>query len=355
MTNLEAACTRRPSGVRNLLLLLAISLITLATAVPLRAQTEQKTVAVVAGRQITQKEVDDSIASQILPLQQQIYELRKKALDNLIIRELLEAEAKKRAVSVEELRRQLTAGEVTVSPAEVEKVYMENASLLAAMSPDEARERVRLDLESQARMRNYRDAIAKLRERASVEVRLDEVRLSVAEGDDAFSQGRRGASVTIVEFSDFQCPYCRTVQGTLKRIVQSYGDNVRLVFKHLPLTDIHPQAMSSAQAAFCAGEQGAFWQYHDGLFASDDLSAGTLNKIAARVNLNLPQFQSCLNSEKARSAVLNDVQEAKRMGIGGTPAFLINGKLVSGAISFEDFRGLIEREINSAPNASASR
>lgn len=355
MLNLKSTNTSYPVGACTFLLLLVLSALSLLTAEPARAQTDEKVSAVVNGRRITQKEVDDSIISQLLPLQQQIYELRKKALDNLVAKELLEAEAKRRGVSVEELRRSLTEGKVEVSPAEVEAVYAENASMFASMGSDEARERIRLDLESQARMRNYRAALSKLRESAKVEIHLEEVRLPVTAGGDAFSRGPKGAPVTIVEFSDFQCPYCRGVQPALKQVVKDYGDDVRLIFKNLPLADIHPQAMPSALAAVCAGEQGAFWQYHDALFASDDLSSGGLNKLATGVGLNLPQFKSCVDSEKARSAVLADVQEARRMGIQGTPAFIINGKLVSGAISLGDFRRLIERELKSLPSASAAR
>lgn len=345
----------RRHGARASLLWLALSVVGPWAAAPARAQTAEPAAAVVNGRRITQQEVDDSIMAQLLPLQQQIYELRKKALDNLIVRELLEAEAKKRGVSVEELRRQLTEGRVEVAPAEVEKVYAENAPALGAMSPDEARERVRLDLETQARMRIYREALSRLRERASVEILLAEVRLPVADGGESFAQGPRGAPVTIFEFSDFQCPFCREVQPTLKRILQSYGGQVRLVFKHLPLTDLHPQAMPAARAAFCAGEQKVFWPYHDALFASDNLSPARLDEIAAQAGLSMPQFRACLDSEEARAAVLRDVQEARRLGFNGTPSFLVNGKPVSGAISFDDFRRLIDQALKSSSTASPSR
>jgi protein-disulfide isomerase len=113
--------------------------------------------------------------------------------------------------------------------------------------------------------------------------------------------------------------------------------------------------MPAALAAFCAGEQEAFWPYHDALFASDDLSPEWLGQTAARLGLNLPRFESCLGSEKARAAVLADAQEARRLGINGTPTFVINGKPVSGAVGFNDFKGLIDRALESLPKASVSR
>jgi hypothetical protein len=199
-------------------------LLTLAAGVggggtPTYAQSAEGVVAVVNGRRITQEEVDSSIASQLLPLQEQIHALRKKALDNLILRAILEAEAEKRGVSVEGLRRQLTAGKVEVTPSQVEQLYLENAATFAAMSPDEAKERLRLDLESQARMRNYREALAELKEAAAVELLLAEPGvLTVGGVEKAPARGGERASVVIVEFSDFQCSYCKSAQDALKRV-----------------------------------------------------------------------------------------------------------------------------------------
>jgi protein-disulfide isomerase len=282
-------------------------------------------------------------------LQQQIHAIRKAALENVIIRKILEDEAKKRSVSVEELRKQLTAARVEIPTSQVEQVYLENASAFAAMSPDEARERIRLDLESQARMQNYRDAIAKLKESSAVRILLEEPRLpSAAVSNTAPSTGAREASIIITEFSDFQCPYCKQSQSVLKQILREYRNDVKLIFRHLPL-DIHPQAFAAAQGAFCAGEQNSFWQYHDALFASENLSSETYEQIAWRLGLNLSSFKACLASETSRGAVLKDVREARRLGINGTPAFVINGKLVRGALSFEEFKNIIERELRSAP------
>ena len=188
--------------LRAIISSLAFCLISSWAPAPARAQSGEQPVAVVNGRRITQKEVDDSILPQLLPLRRQLYELRRKALENLVYRAILEAEAQKRGVTVEELRRRLADVKAAVSPGEVEKLYEENASALAAMSPDEARERIRLDLEGQARMRHYRDALAKLWESAAVEIRLEEPTLPVTVGGAAFTRGPERAPVTVVEFSD---------------------------------------------------------------------------------------------------------------------------------------------------------
>lgn len=314
------------------------------------AQAAEEVIAVVNGRKIFQSEVDNTIVAQLIPLQQQIYALRQTALENLIRRRLLEEEARRRGTSVEALKSALTAVKVEVAENDVEQEYAENRAAFGAMSEDEAKERLRLGLETEARMRNYRDAVLRLKQDARIELSLAEPRLPLGDvsAEKAPALGGTEAAVVIIEFSDFQCPFCKQAQGTLKKLLQTYGDKVRLVFKHLPL-EIHPESFSSAQAAFCAGEQKSFWQYHDALFASDSLSPEKLKRIAADLGLDLPRFTACLESEQSRAAVLRDVREAGRLGIKGTPTFIVNGNLVQGAINFEDFSSIIARKLKNLP------
>lgn len=331
----------------------AVTAMILVTVGMLAAQTQDKIVAIVDGKQITQKDLDATIASQLLPLEQQIFALRKAALENLIVRAVLGNAAAKKGIPIDEFKKQLTAGKVEISAAEVEQVYSENATVFGAMSPDEAKERLRLDLESQARMKLYRDALAEMRKASRIEVRLEEPKLPSVVSDigTAPVTGSKNATVTIVEFSDFQCPFCRGSQSTLKQVLKDYGKDVRLVFKHLPL-EMHASAFASAQAAYCAGEQGSFWQYQDALFASENLSNETLNKTASRLGLDTTKFSSCMNSEASRTAILKDVDEAKRLGINSTPTFIINGKLFRGTPSLEDFQALIQSQLKTAQNTS---
>lgn len=309
-------------------------------------QKQDPILATLNGRSISQSEVDATLVSQLLPLEQQVYALRRAALDNLITRMVLEEEARKRSVTLEELRRQLTAGTVQVTTDQVEALYLENVSAFAAMSPDEARERLRLDLESQARMRNYRTALEALKRANRIESYLEEPRVPVLAGTNSPSVGPADAPVTIVEFSDFQCPYCREAQTTVKRVLANYKADVRLVFKHLPL-QMHAQAFVAAQAAFCAGEQNRFWPFHDSLFASTDLSAEALKKVATSVGLDSKSFETCLADQATRSVILSDLNEAQRLGINSTPTFIVNGRLIRGVATFETFKAAIDRELQS--------
>jgi protein-disulfide isomerase len=309
---------------------------------PLKAQSEN-VVATVNGKRITEKEIDESIIGQLLPLQQQISVLRKVALENFIIKVLLEEEAKKRDISLEALRKFLTAGKVEISTDEVEKEYLENAYAFAQMSPDEAKEIIRLGLESQARIRLYREELKKLKEQAQIEVKYQENNvLKVSVNTLGPAIGAKEASINIVEFSDFNCPYCKEAFKINKQILQEYGDKVRLVYKHLPL---NPKSFPVARASYCAGEQNRFWEYHDALFITDNLTEENLNKIAEKINLNPLEFKACINSENSRRAVLKDLKEAKRIGLDGTPSFIINGKVFRGAIDLEKFRQVIEDEL----------
>ena len=309
------------------------------------AQAPETVVATVNGAEITLRQVDEAVGPTVLPLQQQLYAVRKVALDNLITAKILETEARAQGVSADELRRRFTQGEITVSKAQVEEAFAQNASFFASMSPDEARERLRLDLENQARMKHYRAGLETLKRKFAVTVNL--VAPALGPGLDDGGSPVRGAtkpSVTIVEFSDFECPFCQQVQETLKQVVERYGDRVRLVFKHLP-SEGHRNSLPAARAAYCAGEQDRFWQFHDALFASRTLSANVFDEIAASLGLGREKFQSCLASERPRAAIVKDIEAARRYRIDSTPSFLINGRLVKGALSSTDFQNLIEREL----------
>src|ERR1700752_149011 len=309
------------------------------------AQEPETVVATVNGTEITLKQVDETVLSAIYPLQQQLYAIRKVALDNLITARLLEAEARAQGVSIEELRERLTRGEIKVTRAQVEEAYAQNASFFASMSPDEARERLRLDLENQARMRRYRAGVEELRRKWPVVVKLLAPPGPASELDDGSPvKGSGKAVVTIVEFSDFECPFCGHVQDSLRQIIERYGGEVRLVFKHLP-SEGHRNSLAAARAAYCAGKQDRFWEFHDALFASRNFSVEIFDEIDVRLGLRREKFAACMSGEASRAAVVRDIELARRYRIDSTPSFLINGKLVKGAITFAEFQTIIEREL----------
>ena len=317
------------------------------------AQSPETVLATVNKIEITQKQVDEAVAVQIYPLQQQLYAIRKAALENLITTKILESEAASRDISLEDLRRQLTLGEVNVTRAQVEEAYKQNASFFATMSPDEARERLRLDLENQARMKHYRAGLEALRRKWTVTMNFSPP-VFVSELDDGLSpiRGAPDPVVTIVEFSDFECPFCKQVQSVLAELIEKHGRDVRLVFKHLPLEG-HRNSLPAARAAYCAAEQDRFWPFHDALFTAGNLSPPILEQIASGLGLGLQKFQECVDSERSRAAVVKDIEAARRLRIDSTPSFVVNGKLVKGALSFADFQKIIEQELRATQKQSS--
>src|SRR5215213_7047898 len=318
------------------------------------AQSPETVLATVNNVEITQKQVDDSITAQIYPLQQQLYAIRKAALENLITTKILENEAASRHIPIDELRRELTLGEINVTRAQVEDAYKQNASFFATMSPDEARERLRLDLENQARMKHYRAGLDALRKKCTITMNFSPP-VFVSDLDDGVSpaKGATNPVVTIVEFSDFECPFCKQVQSVLKQVIENYGREVRLVFKHLPLEG-HRNSLPAAHAAYCAAEQDRFWEFHDALFSAGNLSPPVFDQIASALGLGLPKFRECVASERSRAAVVKDIEAARLLRIESTPSFIVNGKVINGALSFAEFQRIIEQELSQRPKQKQS-
>ena len=282
-------------------------------------------VAIVHGRAITIEEVDRPLAGKLHALEQQIFALRKSSLENLIARVVLEETARSRGITVEELKAGLSGPPPAAGAAEIEKVYTENAASFAGMSGDEARERIRLDLETAARMRTYRDAVQKLVDAAAVERRLAEPRMA------AEKRPAGGAPVVITVFSDFECAVCRSMHATLNAIRERHGQRVEIVVRHFPL-DRHPHAFEAARAAFCAGRQERFWPFHDALFAATEVSTATIHQAAAAAGVALPDWSACVAGEASALAVLADREAGRQLGVEGTPTLVVNGRVFRGAV-----------------------
>jgi protein-disulfide isomerase len=159
------------------------------------------------------------------------------------------------------------------------------------------------------------------------------------------SKGPAGAPITIVEFSEFQCPFCARVGPTLKQIEKEYGDKVKVVFMHQPLS-FHNFAQVAAEASMAAHEQGKFWEMHDKLFANQRaLSRPDLEKYAQELGLDLAKFKDALDKGRFKDAVKKDQEIAEKLGVRGTPAFFINGRKLVGAQPFDQFKRVIDAEL----------
>jgi protein-disulfide isomerase len=164
-------------------------------------------------------------------------------------------------------------------------------------------------------------------------------------------RGAQEAPVTIVEFSDFHCPFCRSVQPTLTELLKRYEGKVRLVYKHLPLDSLHPQARRASQASWCAGTQGKFWEFHDAVYASGTSDAGdpAMAAVASQIGLDAGAFATCLAGPQSAQVVDRDVQQGSALGLTGTPGFFINGRELTGAQPLEAFVKVIDEELAARP------
>jgi protein-disulfide isomerase len=195
-----------------------------------------------------------------------------------------------------------------------------------------------------------------LRADSKVVVLLSAPRVEVAY-DPARMRGNPKTPVMIVEFSDYQCPYCHNVEPTVAQVLAKYGDKVSLSYRDYPLTAIHSQAMISAVASRCALEQGKFWEYHDQLFTASKLEKDDLIGYARNLKLDDKQFGSCLTGEKYTADINKDLQEGKKAGVTGTPGFFINGVFLNGAQGQDAFARIIDDELSrksNPPTASVS-
>jgi protein-disulfide isomerase len=326
-----------------------------STSVAQSAETPKpkQPVATVDGQPIYDEDLAPSVEGQLQPLRNQEYEIKRKALDTLIEQKTLEAAAKKKGLTTEKLLDQEVNSKVPdPSDAQIEGYYLGMGRVNLPFA--EVKTKLR-DGYKQAKIRQTReDYLKSLRADSKVVVLLSAPRVEVAY-DPARVRGNPKAPVMIVEFSDYQCPYCHQVEPTVKEVLAKYGDKVSLSYRDFPLTAIHSQALIAAEASRCAEEQGKFWEYHDQLFAASKLEKDSLIEYARNLKLDDKQFESCLTSEKYKADIDKDLQEGKTAGITGTPGFFINGVALSGAQGQDAFVRVIDDEVARKSNhATAS-
>ena len=302
----------------------------------------------VDGQVITSEEVEKALGASLTRLQEQLYALKRQKLQALIDERLLAKEAARRGISVAALQDGEIVSKVgLVTEQEIERFYQANKGRLQG---DEAtaREQIRAYLQNQ-KLQAQREAYLKiLRAQAKVVVHLKPPPISRAavSTEGAPFKGGATAPVTIVEFQDFHCPFCKRVQATIGELLARYGDKVKVVHRDFPIDSLHPLARKGHEAARCANEQGKFWAYHDLLYANAPKAGPEhLKAFAQEVGLNLPAFEQCVSSRKYRAAVQKDVDDGHGLGVTGTPPFFVNGRLLSGAQPFENFARMIDEEL----------
>ena len=280
-----------------------------------------------------------------MKLSQAIYEARRAAVDDIVGNILLDQEARRLGVERAALAEQEINSKVkAVTEAEIAAWYQTNKQRVKGATLDQVRAPIQ-SLLTQERIQAARTTyLETLQARTPVRVMIEPPRAVVNAGKSP-AKGAASAPIEIIEFADFECPYCIEASPTVKRVLDTYGDRVRLVYRNYPLRN-HPRAKPAAEAAQCAHEQDQFWAYHDRLFGEPGkLSDADLKQTAVTLGLNAAQFNKCVDDRKYQSIVETDAKAGVEAGVNGTPAFFINGRLLTGAQPFEAFKRIIDDEI----------
>ncbi|MGC1371655.1 MAG: thioredoxin domain-containing protein [Candidatus Sulfotelmatobacter sp.] len=317
------------------------------------AQTDgdDSVVANVGGVTITMSDLEQEESAKLLAARYQYYQVETKALNDLIDKKLLERKAAAEHLTVAELLDREVASKVKDPAEDQMKVYYEG---IETDQPFEAvREKI---LEKIRQLRSDRAKTAylqTLRTESTVYVVLAPPSASLEAANPQMTQGPKNAQVTLVEFADYECPYCQKVAPDVKKLAADFGNKVSFAFKDFPLP-MHSRAEKAAEAARCASKQNKFWEFHDELFHSKELDVDQLKAQARALKLDAEQFDKCLDSGEEAAEVDRDRKEGNRLGINGTPSFFINGHFMSGALDYATLRQAIEQQLTLLPQTVAS-
>ncbi|MAI26708.1 MAG: thioredoxin domain-containing protein [Myxococcota bacterium] len=299
------------------------------------------------GQEIRVGEVDQRLREKLFEDQfgsagggSKLYDARRDIINEIVQERLVSQAASDAGLSQEEWVVQATAAMPGISDEEIASFFEENKGRLGPEPQlEQFQDRIRSFLET----RRSDSIYDSLYESAEVVVVLERERVQVAAV--GASMGPENAPVTIVEFSDFECPYCSRVVPTIKQIAAQYPDQVRIVYRHLPLS-FHANAKLASQASLCADQQDQFWAFHDLLFEKQkEMKRENLMAHATALNLDMAAFESCIDSPETVALVDADIAAAAEIGATGTPAFYVNGIMLSGAQPFENFQTVIDAEL----------
>jgi protein-disulfide isomerase len=322
------------------LLSVACPLMMIAQAAP--AVNTPAVVAEIDGRKLTDADLEHKMSGSLLQARYQYYMSERKALDQLVDDQLLALAAERRHVTVDQLLDKEIYKDIKDPTEDQLQVYYEG------MESDQSYEAVHdqvLDHIRQLRRDKARAAFIKdLHTQANLRILLEppvaEVNL-----DQAEVKGSKTAQVVLLEFADYECPYCQKVNPLMQKLKDEYGDKLTIAYKDFPLP-MHHRSQKAAEAARCAGEQGKYWEYHDVLYYSRMLDVNDLKKHAQVLKLDEAQFNKCLDGGGEAEAVKKNLEEGKRLGLSGTPSFFVNNHFFHGAVDYNTLREMVEQQLH---------
>jgi protein-disulfide isomerase len=276
------------------------------------------------------------------------YDLKMERLNKLLVEKLVGAEAKKANMSLDDfISKKITKGEIKISDSDYKKFVAEKHIPESQINP-QIQERIKSYLQTMKKQDLVTAYVAKLTNGKPVEVYFNKPKMQVdVEVGQAPIYGNKDASVTVVEFSDFQCPFCSRAAETVTLLKKKYGSKVKLAFRHFPLP-MHHDAKPAAEASMCMNDQSTdkFWKFHDLAFKNQtNLDKASLDKYAKEAGADMKKFDECVTAKKFAEYVQSDVAYGEKIGVKSTPTFFVNGQLVSGAVPIEQFSEIIDEAL----------
>jgi protein-disulfide isomerase len=318
-------------------------------------QGSNSIVAEVDGLKITLAEFEQKRPDALFQARVAFYEAEKKAVDEFIDSYLLERRAQKENLTVTQLLERHVNNAIAKDPDDAAlRVYYEG---IDTNEPFEAVRGRIIEILRQRRIAKAKSAyLASLRNEAKVTLSVLPPRAQVSLSASNV-RGATGAALTLIEFADYECPYCQQMQPAISKLESEYKDKLAFAYKDVPLP-MHSHAQKAAEAAHCAGVQNKYWEYHDVLLATKALEVPQLKSAAAGLSLDTKAFDKCLDSGEQAETVRASTEEAQKLGIQGTPSFFLNGRFFSGIMSYEQLRQIVDEELKSTaaqPRHTAER
>ncbi len=306
-------------------------------------------VAEVDGRTLTNIDLEQKKSGSLLQARYQYYTSQRKALDQLVDEELLALAAAHLHLTAEELLEKIVYKDIKDPTEDQLQVYYEGMESTEAYPA--VRDRVLEHIRELRRDKARAAYIKELRSQASLRILLSPPVAEVSL-ENAFFRGSKNSPVQLVEFADYECPYCQQVNPLIQKLQEEYGDKLSFAYKDFPLP-MHHRAQKAAEAARCAGEQGKYWEYHDVLYYSRMLDVPDLKKHAQVLKLDENQFAKCLDEGKEAEAVKKDLEEGKKMGLPGTPSFFVNGHYFHGSVDYATLKEMVDQQLPGRPSPQA--
>jgi len=324
---------------------------TIAAGPGAQSGDESGIAATVGDEVITNQRLDVLLGPRLLETRVDIYRMKKEKLDQVIVEMILEKEAKQQGKTVDNLLEQVAPASFPVEESEIDKYMQDNQAQIQGYkgSIPDLRQRIGGFIGQQKRSQVIKSYVQALEPKYGVRILVPlpfPPKVNV-DTQGAPTLGPPDAPVTIVEFSDYECPACRATHEVVKQVRAAYGDKVQWIYKEYPLKR-HKDAFKAAEASHCAEDQGKFWEYQERLFTAPDLSPDNLVSLAVQLGMSQEKFRQCLQDSRFKPLVEKNVRDAVQAGLDRTPSFMINGAVYAGSPSLDIFRSMIDEELRKA-------